>query len=458
MLVFIKQRKNVVRLAIQHRRFSESRIWAMQRVAYRDLGVDAWGKGYVPFYLTNSTLLAEHYARIVMGYIADTSVACDEPVYIFDLGAGSGRFGYYFLKALTERCGELSFCYVMTDISSKNLDFLQGHRDLLPFVDRGVLDFAMFDGEESRGIPLSFPLRSSGVVVSSAMQPVVAIGNYFFDTLVHDFFRVEKGVLYEGCVPDEVEEGCVDFSALQFDGRLAFAPVSAKGFYPDISEADDMLFYSVSQMEGASFSFPLGALWTLQRLRAFSGDRLLFLAADHGYGTVEQVVSCDKVVISRQEHFSVPVNFPLLFRYTIACGGQVIEPSVHRPEFITVALCWGGGSLASIRRVFADTIDVFGPYDYWHLGNLLEHHPQMRTLETLLLFFKLGRWNPVDCYQYYDDLMRVSQEASEGEKRQIAALIDHMIHNFFPISPQEEQFRRALFLFRKHVTLQAKIS
>ena len=46
-------------------------------------------------------------------------------VYLFDLGAGTGRFGFLFLKEW-ELVG-LDLVYVMTDFVEENLKFLENH-------------------------------------------------------------------------------------------------------------------------------------------------------------------------------------------------------------------------------------------------------------------------------------------------------------------------------------------
>ena len=64
----------------------------------------------------------------------------ERAVTIVELGAGSGRFAYLFLKALTELLavsgGDVRFRYVMTDFTETELRFWRGHSSLRPFVER----------------------------------------------------------------------------------------------------------------------------------------------------------------------------------------------------------------------------------------------------------------------------------------------------------------------------------
>ena len=58
-----------------------------------------------------------------------------EPLYIIELGTGSGKFSYYMLKALDEMRAVCSFpfekiVYVMTDFTETNFNFWSNHHAL----------------------------------------------------------------------------------------------------------------------------------------------------------------------------------------------------------------------------------------------------------------------------------------------------------------------------------------
>ena len=59
----------------------------------------------------------------------------NEPLYIIELGTGSGKFSYYMLKALEEMKDVCSFpfkkiVYVMTDFTETNFNFWSTHHAL----------------------------------------------------------------------------------------------------------------------------------------------------------------------------------------------------------------------------------------------------------------------------------------------------------------------------------------
>src|SRR5262249_58696817 len=108
----------------QGRRLSESILWQLQRDLYHLHGIQAWSHGNVPQSMTTSPYIARAYAKLALGYLRDVTPELDlsQPVYIIELGAGSGRFGYRFVKRfvnLLERSSlaQTKFVYVMTDVT-----------------------------------------------------------------------------------------------------------------------------------------------------------------------------------------------------------------------------------------------------------------------------------------------------------------------------------------------------
>jgi hypothetical protein len=95
------------------RRLSASRLWEIQRRYFEQAGVGAWSGGTVPTYVTTNAFIARAYARVVAAYLRDRRQAgycgAAEPAYIVELGAGSGRLAYHFLKRLA--ADEAAICW-----------------------------------------------------------------------------------------------------------------------------------------------------------------------------------------------------------------------------------------------------------------------------------------------------------------------------------------------------------
>src|SRR5437899_12721833 len=88
---------------------SQSLIWRRQRDFYVQRGLRAWSEDQVPAYITNNPFFAEICAAVVFGFLKDCMASSDgdrmpptpeNPLRILELGAGTGKFSYLFLRRL----------------------------------------------------------------------------------------------------------------------------------------------------------------------------------------------------------------------------------------------------------------------------------------------------------------------------------------------------------------------
>lgn len=182
-------------------RLSDSIIWDIQRAYYMHKGLTAWQGEYVPHYISSNAFIARAYGRVVLGYLRDCAAASgalnpDQPIYIIELGAGPGRFSYHFLTRffpLLKRSplADLNIKYVITDFVPETVAFWQEHERFRPWVEAGMLDFALFDAVDLRPITLSHSRQT--LHPEDAANPLILIANYFFDSLPQDCFVVKDG-------------------------------------------------------------------------------------------------------------------------------------------------------------------------------------------------------------------------------------------------------------------------
>jgi hypothetical protein len=115
------------------RPFFRSRIWQLQDAYFAERGVEAWRQGEVPHYVTSNPTIANAYAEIVFAFRRDLARLApagerNDPLTICELGAGSGRFAFHFLRRLEHLCANSdvapeAFRYVLTDVADTNLEF-----------------------------------------------------------------------------------------------------------------------------------------------------------------------------------------------------------------------------------------------------------------------------------------------------------------------------------------------
>jgi len=442
-------------------RLSESMLWEIQRRSYEDMGANAWSSGGVPSYVTSNPMIAHQYASVVLGFLRDCagaegvmSLDRSAPIYILELGAGAGRFGYLFLRRLIQLLDSSSLSglkikYVMTDVVEKNIDFWRDHDLLKPYVERGELDFAFFDGEQSNCEEM-ITLINSGEILSrdSITNPLIALGNYFFDTIVQDFFKITNDQkLCEGRITLNYETGDAEdladpYVIKNIKWQYAYEPIAEGKYYGDFPELDTVLKQYTEQFHGVTFPFPLGAFRTTKRIRAMSRDRLFFLTADHGLISEEHV--CRSKSLSKSVHtsFSMPVNYHALSLYAHNEGGDVLSTQFPDPKLIVAGFLFGieRGGFVETHQAFNSTVGVFDSHDYFRLGSYLKDVQSESSLESMILFLKLGEWDPINFNQYIEDIKKNIGNGSEDDKNKIKEVVEMVWKNFFPVSSQEAFF------------------
>src|SRR5579871_4167091 len=97
------------RLLEQNVPLSQSVIWGSQRDFYAQRGLKAWNEDLVPSYITNNPFIAEIFAGIVAAFLQDClssaqggypPLSPENPLRMLELGAGTGKFSYLFLRKL----------------------------------------------------------------------------------------------------------------------------------------------------------------------------------------------------------------------------------------------------------------------------------------------------------------------------------------------------------------------
>jgi SAM-dependent MidA family methyltransferase len=178
------------------RPFSQSHIWQLQRDYFSQNGIEAWRSGDVTHYVSSNPVMGKTYAELVLAFLRVLALQgqATETVYLLELGAGHGRLCYHFFKHF-ETFYEQSafplppFCYVLSDFTEANLEFWQDHPRLQPYISKGWLDFALFDAQD--GAVLNLQRAEISLQAQSLAQPLIVIGNYFFDTIPQELFCIE---------------------------------------------------------------------------------------------------------------------------------------------------------------------------------------------------------------------------------------------------------------------------
>jgi len=430
-------------------RFSESVLWKLQETAYQQFGPEAWTEKGVPFYLTSNPFTARQYACLAIAYLRDCvkeeRIDYTAPIYLFDLGAGTGRFAYQFLRffrpMLSTLFPDVQIKYVMTDIVESNFTFWETHSYLKPGFAEGVLDSAYYFHSQKEALFL----RNEKIDLEEFTNPIVLIGNYFFDTIPQDLFRVKDGTLQEGRVSlkAEGEWACYDNPKIisKLETNYSYrSVVDPRDYYVEKPLAAAVLQDYSETFDGTTFLFPIGAFDALDFFRMRSKKGFFLLAGDQGVSTEAQVRTSGEPKIDKHGTFSIAVSYHAIASYFQHAGGKALLPRDSDPLFVVIAAEMGLAASGELEVVFEQTFNYFEPKDYWNSVAFAEKDMKSLSLEYLLLLIKFGCYDPVNFAAFFEHIVAQLPEASEKTKKQLLNMLYPLWEAFFPVSAGEGTF------------------
>ncbi len=410
-------------------RLSESPLWERQRSLYARAAQEIWGTSTVPHHITGNPRIASTYARLALEFFdaagARTSGAggpdvpgdADVP-HVVELGGGTGRFGYLFVRALRELAPGLRFTYVLTDFSADRVASWVAHPSYQSLVAEGLLDFAVLDAD--RLGPLRLEVSGRLLEAGTLRAPVLGIANYVFDTLRHDGYTVRGGALRECHVA--VPDGTTELSWQDRD----CGPV------PDDVAA--VLAHYVEVLDDTAVLVPSGGLRCLEHLAGLTSGTSCVLVADKGHSTPSELCGHPSPsVVWHGSGFSVMVNFDFLARWLRHRGGTPILPAEPARSLVVAALVHGHlddpdrfGSW--VRDQLLDT----GPDNYYALRPLLSAG-QPSSVESVLAALRLSRHDPALLIELLPVLLELLPVVPEHLKCEVARALRRAWDNYFPI-------------------------
>jgi hypothetical protein len=439
-------------------RLSSSILWTLQRRFFEQRGVTAWSRGTVPHYITTNPTVAAAYARVVLGWMRDWSRGHSErdsflppapgtgqPVYLLELGAGAGRFAYHFLRQFVPLWShsvlkDVPIKYVMTDYHEAPLAFWQSHARLRPYVEAGILDFALFDAERDEEIRL----RVSGEVLAAGTveKPLVVMANYVLDSIPHDAFSVIDGKMHECRVStaspepnaNQGDPGLIDRLTLEFEH------VFFEGAYYDDPAWNRVLLRYESGLNNTVVTFPVAALRCLERLQSISGDRMLLLSCDKGRDREEELLGQGEPTLARHGSFSLMVNYHALGEVVRDKGGVCLRPLQPHAHLAVAAFLLGEppAGYTETRQAFDEYICRSGPDEFYTLKKGIEMFFSCLKLEQLLAYLRSSGWDAGIFWQCSEDIIKHARTASRSERRELSWAVRQIWDNYFYIGEDED--------------------
>jgi tetratricopeptide (TPR) repeat protein len=433
-------------------RLSESLLWRLQRRYFDAHGPAAWSSGEVPHYITNNPFLAAADADVVAAFLRDVAPrrrrrgGAGARCLVVELGSGSGRFAHQFLTQLRRRAGRAPLAeqrvrMVMTDYADATIERWRSHPWLRPLVEEGVLDFARLD--------LLDPADWARLAAAHPADAVIVIANYVFDSIPADLFYAGGGELAEGRLTvsgprrGRAVETSLDVERLTVR-CLAGAAVAEP--YADAALSAVVRGYA-AHPEPAWIALPVAAARVISAVSAWPGAPALVLAADRG-ACREDDLRAAAPALALHGSFSLPVNFHALSEYARRLGGCALHPP-HRPRHLVVAAyLLGGHGCPETSAAYEQSVVDGGPDDFFVLKKALEPGYAAMSIEQLLAFLRLSRWDSNVFLGCFPRLLDALGSATEPERRELRLAVERVWARYFPIGERDDlPFALGMVLF-----------
>ncbi len=431
----------------EKQRLSESLLWKQQRDFFDREGIDAWVK-QVPFYVTGNPYIANCYANIILGFIQDLlnkdPSSINEPFYCLELGTGPGIFSFYVMKILTElldnlHLGDVKIKYIMSDFTRSNLVYWQEHPALQKNLDSDMLDFAIFNLEDDREIHLE---HSGEYLTAGAIKnPLIAIGNYIFDSVSHDAFTVKDKGLFESLVTittgsDNIDESdqIIDWDAINV--KHSDKACDAKGYYDDAVMNDVLEYYHQALMD-THFLMPVAGIKAVTQLAELSHGRLLLLTSDKAYSYLDELEDLKPSTMASHGSFSMMVNYDAFARYAKRSGGDCVMQGKRKG--IKTNVFSFGMQLTDMPRTnsaIACYIQGVSPADYFTYHQHISDQYSELSAQVLVTHLNFSGWDPYMFHRIVSRLCAVVAEADEATKQYLCDGMDKIAANYYymPVS------------------------
>lgn len=462
--------KKSLRVLEEPIRLSESIVWSMQRDYYERQNVKAWIAGDVPYWITTNPVIGRAYARVLAGFLRDAMgrgrgrrgamVDLRHPIYVLELGSGSGQLAWHLTRELDRAIAPLSlptnpFRVVLSDFTEGNVRSWEANHAWRSRLEEGRVDFAVFDAES----PQPLWLRHAGrhLDPDSLQNPLILVANYIFDTICHDAFRTRHGELaetrvalaYRGVGEPDSEDPKL-FTKMKFQE----SPVPASLPYYGVRPWDRILEGYRRRLEEADFLMPIGALRCLRHFLELSRHRLLVLFGDKAYRNEEELERGLGPHITPHGSFSTMVNADAIGKYFEAMGGCVRHSRHHETTFGNSLFFIAGKrkkppKMPEMEAAFDEIVEGYGPVEYVQIFEELLRRFKKPTLSTQIALLRLSHWDTEVFNALEEALEGRLKQANSEEQGDLIDALERVWDHYYPMDePNEDQaFKLARLLY-----------
>ncbi len=427
--------------------FSKSLIWQLNRDYYQEEGIEAWSSGEVPHAITSNSLAGKTYAELILGFLQDLSVRgkTKETVYILELGAGHGRLAFHILrhleKLLQYQHADLpDYCYILSDIAEKNLEFFRDHPQLSSYYESGRLDYAYYDAIGDNGLHLRYADRY--IKTKELDQPLLAIANYFFDSLPNDLFQIKENTIKACSIalhstepPKETKVNLL-LKTLQ----LSYEKSTAKTPYYVSSIHNEILEHYRKHINDSYLFFPEKSMMCLTNLRSLSTGGLMLLSMDKGFHKLAKIDNQAKPEFITHGSFSVWVNYHALGSYCEKVGGEALFPSNSTFHLQVGCLLFleEATSYQATHAAYQRYVDDFGPDDFNSIKKLSYANISSFSLMQLLALVRLSLYDSTLFLKVLPRIKTLVKTINYTDRERLAQTMQEIWEMYFNIEERQD--------------------
>lgn len=434
-------------------RISQSKLWKLLEAYYVKLGPKAWAEHGTPSFGSSNPITAEQYAALTIAFFKDclanpSQFPLDptQPIYILDLGAGTGQFSFAFLKKILPLLqqnfdGKLKICLVLMDIVEENFKFWKNHLYFKSYFESNILDYAYYHHAYTNE-PIKLLNSQRTLSQDNLSNPLIVICNYFFSTLPSDLFRLKEGELQQGFISSYAPhpKGEADFAeddpklikAITFtvDYKTVIEPPYV-GLEQNILETLVQTFRK--EEDGIHFTFPVGGFQVLRYFQKLTRERLLLIVGDYGANTVEDFKKYKDAWIAYHDSLSVPVNFSAFASFFTLQGGYNRITTEIDPKFIISVSTFKGPqeNWKELRFVFDECIETFNVSDYAVFLEDLKDRVDSPPIFLVLELIKLGRGSALLVKACHREILATLPEMDQISKEKLKVYLHKISENYY---------------------------
>lgn len=386
---------------------------------YKHFGPSLWQTNIVPYAISSSKILAQTYANMIVAnlqdYLNDQGKSSpSESIYILELGAGHGQFGYYLTEKLISQFKTLTWSteyikYVLTDISQENKNSWAQHPKFAPLIKQKNMDFATLN--PLQGGHFTTDLQKFEFKDGCTNTPLFVVGNYFFDSLKQDAFEIQNHEINEVLIEVDAN-GPLESIFQQSNYKFKRNAITPKNYYKN-HHLNSILEYYKSNLEEGSFLIPIGAINCMENLSNLSNTNVTFLVGDKGETILDALSNVSDPEISQHGSMSMMVNFHSLEQYFNISEGLAITTKNTSENFQLAFFCNRHSyPMLHTKYAFNNLLSITSPDDIYNLfytnyNELIDY----KSLDQYIALMKVSNWDPNLLYEISEALNNLLEDA-----------------------------------------------